>query len=72
MKVDYFERVYYKVIDYDTNEVVFEKAFVSQICRTLGINSHHFNKMSNNKKGYYANNKTNKKYKFIKLEDEII
>lgn len=72
MKTDNFERVYYKVINYDTNEVIFEKAFISEICRKLGINTHHITKSSKTKKGYYTNRKTKNKYKFIKLENENI
>jgi hypothetical protein len=67
MEIDNFERVYYKVINYDTNEVIFEKAYTSEIIRKLGT-SHHIHKPS--KKGYYLNRKTKIKYKFIKLEDE--
>lgn len=67
MNTDNFERVYYKVINYDTNEVILEKAHVCEIHRRLGT-SHHIHKT--NKKGYYTNRKTKIKYKFIKLEDE--
>jgi hypothetical protein len=67
MGIDHFERVYYKVINYDTKEVVLEKAHVCEIHRRLGTN-HHIHKTS--KKGYYTHRKTKIKYQFIKLEDE--
>lgn len=70
MGIDYFERVYYKVINYDTNEVIFEKAYISEICRKLGINTHHIDRTNKSKKGYYTNRKTKNKYKFIKLKNE--
>jgi hypothetical protein len=70
-KVDHFERVYYKVIDYDTNEVLFEKEYVSEIIRRLKITTHHLNRSNKTKKGYYSHKKTGKNYKFIKLENEI-
>ena len=69
-KIDHFERVHYKVINYDTKEVIFEKAYISQICRTLGINTHHIDKTNKSKKGYYSQKKTGKNYKFEKLENE--
>lgn len=69
-KIDYFERVYYKVINYDTNEIIFEKAFTSEIVRKLGLNHHCFENVKSSKKGYYTHRKTGKNYTFIKLEDE--
>lgn len=66
-KTDNFERVYYKVINYNTKEVIFEKAFTSEIRRKLGIRHDFYH---NSKKGYYTHRKTGKNYTFIKLEDE--
>lgn len=71
-KVDYFERTYYKVIDFETKKTVYEKTYTSQMCRNLGIGTHHITRAMKNKKGYYLNKKTNKKYIFEKLENEII
>ena len=66
-KIDNFERTYYKVINYDTDEVIFEKAFTSEIVRKLGIRHDFYH---NSKKGYYTHRKTSKNYTYIKLEDE--
>ena len=70
-KIDNFERVYYKVINYDNNEVIFEKAFTSEIVRKLGLNHHCFENVKSSKKGYYTHRKTGKNYTFIKLKDGI-
>jgi hypothetical protein len=69
-KIDHFERVYYKVIDYDTKAVILEKAYTSEIIRKLGVNHNFYKSFNCSNKKYYSHKKTNKKYQFIKLKDE--
>ncbi len=64
---DPFERVYYKVINYDTNEVIFERGYTTEIIRKLGI-GHNALKTNRKKKPYYACKKSGINYKFIKLD----
>jgi hypothetical protein len=71
MGIDHFERVYYKVINYDTKEIIFEKAFTSEIIRKLGVNHNFYKSFNSSNKEYYSHKKSKMKYQFIKLENEI-
>lgn len=66
---DSFERVYYKVIDFDTNEVIYEREYTKKISNYLGINAVSIARNLCSKRGYYQK-KGGRKYKFILLGDE--
>lgn len=63
----FFEKVYYKVLDFDTNEIIIVKECNKKICQILNIPINTINITLKNKKGYYTNFKTKKKYKFVPL-----
>jgi hypothetical protein len=65
---EYFNRTYYKVINFDTKEVIHEKEFLTKIANMLGIKSNTIVRNSRSKKGYYTHGKTKTNLKFIKIE----
>lgn len=67
---DSFERVYYKVIDFDTNEVVYEKEYGKKISNYLGIKTSAILRSLSTTRGFYQKRKDGRKYKFILLGDE--